>query len=146
MAREQLLEKDFEKNVAEALSERGWIYDPGARDSGWDASLALFPEDALYWIRRQYPEEYRKATAGAQSDAERAKADRKLLERLAEILATTTQVDAKKGTLRGGLLGALHTGYRHSQIGHAAANFGPMVAFPPENPNITSAVKAAAWP
>src|SRR5699024_3847049 len=64
-------------------------------------------------------------------------------ERLAEVLATTTQVDAKKGTLRGGLLGALHTGYRHSQIGQAAANFGPMVAFPPENPNITSAVKAA---
>ena len=143
MAREQLLERNFEENVAEALAERGWVYEPHARDAGWDPSLALFPEDALSWLRSQYPEEYRKATAGAQSDAELAKADRKLLERLAEVLATTTQVDAKKGTPRGGLLGVLHTGYRHSQIGHAAANFGPMVAFPPENPNITSAVKAA---
>lgn len=143
MAREQLLEREFERNIAEALAGSGWIYEPDARDAGWDPALALFPEDVLHWIRTQYPEEYRKATTGAQADADRVRADGKILNRLAEVLASTTQIDAKKGTPRGGLLGTLHTGFRHSQIGHAAASFGPMVAFPPENPNITSAVAAS---
>src|SRR5690625_6585500 len=115
MAREQLLERNFEENVAEALAERGWVYEPHARDAGWDPSLALFPEDALSWLRSQYPEEYRKATGGAQSVAELSKADRKLLERLAGVLAMTTQVDEQKGDKRGGLVGGLHTGDRHWQ-------------------------------
>ncbi len=143
MARAQVLEQGFENDIAEALAQRGWIYEPGARDAGWDPALALHTADVIAWLSEQHPDEYAKATAGAMNDADRAKAERGIFERLAKVLATETRLDSRKGLPRDGLLGVLHTGFDHAQIGRGLAQFGPMAAFPPENPNITTAAKAA---
>lgn len=143
MGRGQLLERSFETSICEALAQRGWLYDPGAADAGWDPRLALHPADVLAWLREQYPVEYAKATANSLAPADLERAERGVLEHLATVLSTDTKLDKGRGRPRGGLLGVLHSGFDHAQIGRGMASFGPMAAFPPENPNITTAAKAA---
>ncbi|MDK8890287.1 hypothetical protein QQA05_02555 [Corynebacterium macclintockiae] len=54
-------EKAHESSICNALAERGWTYEEGRNDQGWDRRLALYPADVLQWLSTQYPEEYAKA-------------------------------------------------------------------------------------
>ena len=52
-------------------------------------------------------------------------------------------MDPTTGHPVGGLLGVLRKGFSYAQVGRPAAKFGPMMAFPPANPNLTEVVEAA---
>lgn len=145
MGHAQLMEREFEENLCTELAERGWLYeaDGNSAAAGWDIGLAMVPADVLGWLASQYPDEYEKAVppnliGGARSDAER-----KLLVQMTKELAKSTRMDPTTGHPVGGLLGVLRKGFSYAQIGRPTAKFGPMMVFPPANPNLVEVVKAS---
>lgn len=143
MSYAQLMEREFEENLCAELAERGWLYEDGGRPTGWDVDLAIAPADVLHWLSIQYPDEYEKAVPDDLVDGQRADTERKLLEHITKELAKATKVDPTTGHPVGGLLGVLRKGFTYAQIGRPSAKFGPMMAFPPANPNLTEVVEAA---
>ncbi|MGO2746229.1 type I restriction endonuclease subunit R [Microbacterium sp.] len=144
MSHAQLMELEFEDNLCSELAEQGWLYEDGGKPTGWDVGLAMVPADALHWLTTQYPDEYEKAVPGDLAGEQRADAERKLLEHVTKELAKSTRMDPTTGHPVGGLLGVLRKGFSYAQIGRPTAKFGPMMAFPPANPNLTEVVEAAA--
>lgn len=145
MSHAQILEYEFESNLCDELSQRGWRYEENgsAGVAGWDTALALVPQDALHWLSTQYPDEYEKAVPADLANGQRTAAEQKLLAHLTKELAKTTRMDQTSGHPVGGLLGVLRNGFAYAQVGRAAAKFGPMMAFPPANPNLTEVAEAA---
>ncbi|MDN5768300.1 MAG: DEAD/DEAH box helicase family protein [Humibacillus sp.] len=143
MSHAQLMEREFEENLCSELAEHGWLYEDDGKPTGWDVGLAMLPADALHWLATQYPDEYEKAVPGDLLGDQRAAAERKLLEHITKELAKATRMDPTTGHPVGGLLGVLRKGFSYAQIGRPAAKFGPMMAFPPANPNLTEVVEAA---
>ncbi|SJN22969.1 Type I restriction-modification system, restriction subunit R [Microbacterium esteraromaticum] len=143
MSDAQLLEHEFETNLCEELAERGWLYEDAGRTAaaGWDVGLALVPRDVLSWLQTQYPDEYEKAVPSDLVNGQRDAAERGLLEHLTKELAKQTKMDPTTGHPVGGLLGVLRKGFSYAQIGRPAAKFGPMVIFPPANPNLIEVVE-----
>lgn len=136
-------EHAHEDAICNALSERGWTYEEGKKDDGWDRRLALYPADVLEWLSTQYPDEYEKAVPADAAGATRDNAERKLLEYIADRLETRTRKDPQTGRTLGGLLGTLREGFKYAQVGARSASFGPMVAFPPANPLVKTATERA---
>lgn len=143
MSHAQLLELEFETNLCEELSERGWLYEVDGKPTGWDVGLALIPADVLHWLSTQYPDEYEKAVPADLVNGQRTDAEKKLLLHITKELAKATKMDATTGHPVGGLLGVLRKGFTYAQVGRPAAKFGPMMEFPPANPNLTEVVEAA---
>ncbi|KRE76284.1 type I restriction endonuclease subunit R [Arthrobacter sp. Soil762] len=144
MSHAQLLELEFENNLCAEIAERGWLYEDSGKPVGWDAALAMVPDDALNWLSTQYPDEYEKAVPWDLVNGQKAEAERKLLGHITKELAKATRMDPTTGHPVGGLLGVLRKGFTYAQIGRPAAKFGPMMAFPPANPNLVEVVEAAA--
>ncbi|MDQ0600115.1 type I restriction enzyme R subunit [Streptomyces canus] len=144
MGHAQLMESEFESNLCDELAERGWLYEGDGKLPGWDVGLAMMPADVLHWLSTQYPDEYEKAVPGDLVDSQRTDAERKLLDHITKELAKATRMDPTTGHPVGGLLGVLRKGFSYAQIGRPAAKFGPLMAFPPANPNLTEVVEAAA--
>jgi type I restriction enzyme R subunit len=144
MSHAQLMELQFESDLCSELAERGWLYEDAGKPTGWDIALALVPADALHWLRTQYPEEYEKAVPADFVNGQRTTAEHKLLAHLTKELGKSTRMDPTTGHPVGGLLGVLRKGFSYAQVGRPAAKFGPMMAFPPANPNLTEVVEAAA--
>lgn len=143
MSHAQLLELEFETNLCEELSERGWLYENNGKPAGWDVGLAMVPEDVLHWLSTQYPDEYEKAVPADLVNGQKTDAEKKLLLHITKELAKATKMDATTGHPVGGLLGVLRKGFAYAQVGRPAARFGPMMEFPPANPNLTEVVEAA---
>lgn len=143
MSHAQLMELEFETNLCAELSERGWLYEDAGKPTGWDVGLAMVPEDVLHWLSTQYPDEYEKAVPADLVNGQRTDAEKKLLLHITKELAKATKMDATTGHPVGGLLGALRKGFTYAQVGRPAAKFGPMMEFPPANPNLTEVVDAA---
>ncbi|HAT1504475.1 TPA: type I restriction endonuclease subunit R [Corynebacterium striatum] len=141
--RDIMREERLEETICESLKSSGWIYEPGMKDTGWDARLGLFPADVLHWLSTQYPEDYAKAVPQDAPEATRENAQRLLLEYVAKRLESATRKDAQTGRIRGGLLGTLREGFKYAQPNTRSATFGPMVAFPPANPLSVTASKRA---
>lgn len=144
MSHAQLMELEFEENLCSELAEQGWLYEGDGKPTGWDIGLAMVPDDALHWLAAQYPDEYEKAVPGDLVGEQRADAERKLLDHVTKELAKATRMDPTTGHPVGGLLGVLRKGFSYAQIGRPTAKFGPMMAFPPANPNLAEVVEAAA--
>lgn len=144
MSHAQLMELEFESNLCGELAERGWVYEDSGKPAGWDVGLAMMPADVLHWLSEQYPDEYEKAVPSDLVDGQRDDAERKLLEHITKELAKATRMDLTTGHPVGGLLGVMRKGFSYAQIGRPAAKFGPLMAFPPANPNLTEVVEAAA--
>lgn len=144
MSRAQVLEYEFESTICSELAERGWLYqdEGGTGAAGWDVGLALIPGDVLYWLSTQYPEEYEKAIPADLADGQRDKAERDLLTHLTKELNKATRIDTT-GKPVGGLLGVLRTGFTYAQVGRPAAKFGPMMEFPPANPELIEVAEAS---
>ena len=144
MSHAQLLEFEFESNICSELSECGWLYqDEGNTGAaGWDVGLALIPGDVLHWLATQYPAEYDKAIPTELTERQRDKAERDLLTHLTKELNKATRIDTT-GKPVGGLLGVLRTGFTYAQVGRPAAKFGPMMEFPPANPQLTEVAEAS---
>lgn len=143
MSDAQLMELEFEANLCNELSGRGWLYEDEGKPVGWDIGLAMIPADALHWLATQYPDEYEKAVPSDLVDGQKDDAERKLLQHITGELAKTTKMDPTTGHPVGGLLGMLRKGFTYAQVGRPAAKFGPMVEFPPANPNLTEVVEAS---
>lgn len=143
MSDAQLMEAEFERNLCTELSERGWLYENEGKPTGWDIGLAMVPADVLHWLATQYPDEYEKAVPADLVGQQKATAERKLLQHIAKELAKQTKMDTTTGHPVGGLLGVLRKGFTYAQVGRPAAKFGPMMEFPPANPNLTEVVEAA---
>ena len=145
MGHAQLLEQEFESNICSELSEHGWLYkaQEDTESAGWDVGLALIPNDVLHWLSTQYPEEYEKAIPADLADGPRTSAERSLLNNLTSQLNKQTRLDTTTGAPVGGLLGVLRTGFTYAQVGRPAAKFGPMMAFPPANPELTEVTEAS---
>ncbi len=146
MGHAQLMEREFESNLCDGLAEHGWLYeDNGSTQSaGWNVGLALVPADVLHWLATQDPDEYEKAVPSDLAGTPRAAAEKKLLTHLTKELAKHTRMDPTTGHPVGGLLGVLRRGFSYAQVGRPTAKFGPMMAFPPANPNLAEVVEAAA--
>lgn len=144
MSHDQLLEYEFESTICSELSERGWLYqDEGdTRAAGWDLRLALVPGDVLHWLSTQYPDEYDKAIPADLTNGQRDKAERDLIAHLTKELSKATRIDTA-GKPVGGLLGVLRTGFTYAQVGRPAAKFGPMMEFPPANPELIEVAEAS---
>lgn len=143
MSHAQLMELEFEENLCSELAERGWLYGDFGKPTGWDVGLAMLPADVLHWLTARYPDEYEKAVPSDLVGEQRADAERKLLDHVTKELAKATRMDPTTGHPVGGLLGVLRKGFSYAQIGRPTAKFGPMMAFPPANPNLTEVVEAA---
>jgi len=144
MSHAQILEYEFESTICSELGERGWLYqDEGdSRAAGWDLRLALVPGDVLHWLSTQYPHEYEKAIPADLTDGQLDKAERGLLTHLTKELSKATRVDTT-GKPVGGLLGVLRTGFTYAQVGRPSAKFGPMMEFPPANPELVEVAEAS---
>lgn len=146
MGHAQLMELEFESNLASEMSQRGWLYeaDGSASVAGWDIGLALVPADVLHWLATQYPDEYEKAVPSDLVGPSRSASEQKLLVHLTKELAKTTRTDQTTGHPVGGLLGVLRKGFTYAQVGRPAAKFGPMMVFPPANPHLVAVQEASA--
>lgn len=144
MSHAQVLELEFETNLCDELSDRGWLYEDAGKPTGWDVGLAMVPGDVLHWLSTQYPDEYEKAVPTDLANGTRTDAEKKLLLHITKELAKATNMDPTTGHPVGGLLGVLRKGFTYAQVGRPAAKFGPMMEFPPANPNLTEVVAAAA--
>ncbi|ROZ63580.1 type I restriction endonuclease subunit R [Kocuria soli] len=145
MSDAQLMELEFEQNLCEELAERGWLYEAGGspQAAGWDVTLAMVSRDVLAWLEAQYPDEYEKAVPADLVNGQRDAAEKKLLVHITKELAKQTKMDPITGHPVGGLLGVLRKGFSYAQVGRPAAKFGPLMAFPPANPNLTEVVEQA---
>ena len=144
MSHAQLMELEFEDNLCVELAERGWLYENNGKPADWNIALAMVPDDVLQWLSTQYPDEYEKAVPSDLVNGQKADAERKLLQHIMKELDKSTKMDPTTGHPVGGLLGVLRKGFTYAQVGRPAAKFGPMLAFPPANPNLTEVVEAAA--
>lgn len=144
MSDAQLMELEFETNLCVELSERGWLYENNGKPTGWDIALAVVSDDVLHWLSTQYPDEYEKAVPADLVNGQKTDAEKKLLLHITKELAKTTKMDPITGHPVGGLLGVVRKGFTYAQVGRPAAKFGPLMAFPPANPNLTEVVEAAA--
>jgi type I restriction enzyme R subunit len=143
MSHAQLMELEFETNLCTELAERGWLYENSGKPTSWDIGLAMIPDDVLHWLSTQYPEEYEKAVPSDLVTGQKTDAERKLLVHITKELAKTTMMDPTTGHPVGGLLGVLRKGFTYAQVGRPAAKFGPMLEFPPANPNLTEVLEAS---
>jgi type I restriction enzyme R subunit len=143
MSDAQLMELEFERNLCAELGERGWLYEDQGTPAAWDIALAMVPSDVLHWLATQYPDEYEKAVPTDLVNGQKDAAERKLLQHITRELAKTTKMDPTTGHPVGGLLGVLRKGFSYAQVGRPAAKFGPMMEFPPANPNLTEVIEAS---
>ena len=143
MSRTQLMELEFERNLCGGLSERGWLYEDDGKPIGWDVGLAMVSGDVLAWLSTQYSSEYAKAVPEELVNGAKDVAERKLLQHITKELAKTTRMDPTTGHPVGGLLGVLKRGFNYAQVGRPTAKFGPMMAFPPANPNLTEVLETS---
>lgn len=146
MSHAQILEHEFEMNICTELAERGWLFEQDgiASKNGWDVARAMVPGDVLEWLQSQYPDEYEKAVPSDLPRSSLLQAQEKLLDHIIKELGKATKMDPISGHPVGGLLGLLRKGFKYSQVGRSTATFGPFVAFPPANPQLSSVVEQAA--
>lgn len=146
MSHAQILEHEFEMNICTELAERGWLleHDGIGGANGWDVARAMVPGDVLDWLQSQSPDEYEKAVPSDLPVSSMLQAQEKLLEHIIKELSKATKMDPISGHPVGGLLGVLRKGFKYSQVGRSTATFGPLMAFPPANPQLTSVVEQAA--
>lgn len=147
MSRAQLMELSLEDSIVTELQDLGWIYEdniPGQPvNPGWSPSMALHIDDALDWIKTQFPDDYKKAVEQKATDLQIRQAELKLLQRMANELDTTPTVNQRTKAVQAGLLGTLRSGFSFAQIGRPSATIDKMVAFYPYNKNITTAIDRA---
>ena len=145
MSHAQVLEYEFESNLCDELAQHGWLYESAGNTTtaGWDIARAMVPADVLHWLSTQYPDEYEKAVPSDLTNGALDLAQHKLLDHIIKELGKTTKMDPITGHPVGGLLGVLRRGFTYAQVGRSAAKFGPLMEFPPENPNLASVIERA---
>lgn len=107
----------FETELCEYLAAHDWLYrDTAPLDAGYDRSLALFPEDALAWVKETQPETWERFAKNHTKDPETV-----FIRRLAE------ELDRAKPDPRQpwGTLGVLRHGFKDINATFRMAQFAP---------------------
>ncbi len=68
-------EVNFEIEICEHLSARGWLYDPGDA-AHYDRARALFPSDVVAWVQATQPKAWEALQKNHGSQAESVLLDR----------------------------------------------------------------------
>jgi type I restriction enzyme R subunit len=109
-------EYKFEQELCEALELRGWLYSKS--DVGYDAELALFPEDVLAWLADSQPMAFTKVISPGSAKTSMARAERTLVQRLAKSL----DLPLANG---GGTLNVLRKGFKDGSEKFEMCQFKP---------------------
>lgn len=118
--RDEAVELAFETLIAEHLGAHGWLY--SRDDTGYDAGLALFPEDVFGWLEATQPEELAKVVSpGSTSEAK---------ERLQLLAALGKRLDAPM-THGGGTLNVLRRPFSHVNAHLRMCQFKPATSLNP---------------
>ncbi|GAB2978255.1 type I restriction endonuclease subunit R [Actinotalea caeni] len=123
-------EAALETEIAEYLAAHGWLYWPTG--AGYDASLALFPEDVFAWLEETQPEELAKVVAAGSSSE--TKQRRQLLEALAK------RLDARLDH-GGGTLNVLRRPFSHVNAHLSMCQFKPATSLNPKTTADYAAVR-----
>ena len=109
-------EYKFEIELCEALEASGWFY--SKTDKGYDKDLALFPEDVLAWLGESQPTELKKLVKPTDSQQQKDKAMKSLVQRLAKSLDS----NLSQG---GGALNVLRSGFKDGSAKFEMCQFKP---------------------
>ena len=114
----------FESELCDYLVKHGWLYNAvKPLDAGYDKRLALFPEDALGWVKDTQPETWEKFSKNHTKNPEEV-----FLRRLAE------ELDRDKPDLKQpwGTLGILRHGFKDINATFQMAQFAPANSLNPK--------------
>jgi len=114
----------FESELCDYLAKLGWLYNAvKPLDAGYDKRLALFPEDALSWVKDTQPETWEKFSKNHTKNPEEV-----FLRRLAEEL-DREKPDPKQPW---GTLGILRHGFKDINATFQMAQFAPANSLNPK--------------
>jgi type I restriction enzyme R subunit len=116
-------ESEFERELCTALKSAEWLH--SHNDSGYDRELALYPEDALAWLRETQESEFNKIVKPTDPIEKQSSAKKELIRRL----ASTLDLPLDNG---GGTLNILRRGFKHEVARFEMAQFKPADSFNPE--------------
>lgn len=120
-------EEQFEDEVCEILKANGWLYDGPlpfqkgfAYDNGYDRRLALYPDDALAWVKETQPGAWAKFAKNHAMNPEAV-----FIQRLAEELDRDRPTIKKESPQLWGSLYILRKGFRDINASFRMAQFAP---------------------
>ncbi|MYM71647.1 DEAD/DEAH box helicase family protein [Duganella sp. FT134W] len=120
-------EEQFEDEVCEVLKANGWLYEgplPFQRsysyDNGYDRRTALFPEDAIAWVKETQPDSWEKFTRNHAKNPEAV-----FIQRLAEELDRDRPTIKKETPQLWGSLYVLRKGFKDINATFRMAQFAP---------------------
>jgi type I restriction enzyme R subunit len=109
-------ELGFELEICRQLEQGSWLHSP--KDSGFDASLALFGNDVLSWLAETQPEQFEKIVKPNDSPQQQEQAKQALLRRL----GSTLDLPLSSG---GGTLNVLRRGFKDGSARFDMCQFRP---------------------
>lgn len=113
----------LENEICDHLTANDWYY--SSDDTGYDANLALFPEDVFKWLQDSQPDEFEKIVRPSDPVTQQEKSKLELLRRLAKVL----DIDPfREGG--GGSLATLRHGFNYVSRRGGSAKF-QMAQFKP---------------
>lgn len=119
----------FEDEICGHLKGHGWVFDgplpyqPGfAYDAGYDKRYALYPADAVAWVKKTQSEAWAKFTAHHKDEAE---AQREFTRLLAAELDRERKTIKKDDPQLWGSLQVLRRGFKHINVTFRMAQFMP---------------------
>jgi len=117
----------FEDGVCETLKANGWLfggplpYQPGhAYDAGYDKRVALYPEDAIAWVKATQPDTWDKFAKNHAKDPEAV-----FIQRLAEELDRDRPTIKREMPQLWGTLYVLRKGFKDINATFRMAQFAP---------------------
>ena len=120
-------EERFEDEVCETLKANGWLFDgplpyqPGhAYDAGYDRRLALYPQDAIAWVKETQPDTWDKFAKNHTKDPEAV-----FIQRLAEELDRDRPTIKRETPQLWGNLYLLRKGFKDINATFRMAQFAP---------------------
>ena len=119
----------FEDEICEHLSKSGWAFHGPlphvkgfAYDEGYDKRYAVFPEDAIAWVKKTQPDQWKKFTAHCK-DEEHAQGE--FIKRLVDELNKERKTIRKDDPQLWGALHLLRRGFKHINATFKMAQFAP---------------------
>jgi type I restriction enzyme R subunit len=111
----------FEEELCDHLAQHGWLYNTiKPLDAGYDRRLALFPEDALAWVKETQPETWEKFAKNHIKEPEKV-----FLQRLAEELDRDRPTIKQDTPQLWGVLYVLRKGFKDINATFRMAQFAP---------------------
>jgi len=126
----------FEDEICKHLHDHGWVFDgplPYKKgheyDAGYDRRYALFPADAIAWVKKTQKDAWDKFTAHHKDEAE---SEREFIRTLASELDRERKTIKKDDPQLWGSLHVLRRGFKHINAGFKMATFAPANSLNPK--------------